>query len=282
MVGHKLWSRPSLADSRFAEYVTKPETYFVLKFGVSNEAQRLLNRALEWNPRKRIDLQQFRSELLMLPRFFVPHEYKSLNLAAPILLKEDLESAYRAYRHFFLRRSKRVSEAVVREARALTEQGLGPPPQRLPLSPVPALPSVHAHATAMKSLRVPDVHVGADPDLVPPSLLPPSPRVNSQRSLESALLHTPLMNRPLSMPPADVVVNDSLAVPANLWHGPQIASGRLSINGSQANSIGMISLHTEDEGRRRSSSPLGPSRAKKKGFFSGVHGVFRLAGRPQS
>lgn len=280
MVGHKLWSRPSLADSRFAEYVTKPETYFVLKFGVSNEAQRLLNRALEWNPRKRIDLQQFRSELLMLPRFFVPHEYKSLNLAASILLKEDLESAYRAYRHFFLRRSKRVSEAVVREARALTEQALGPPPQHLPLSPVPALPSVHAHASAMKSLRVPDV--GADPDLVPPSLLPPSPRVNSQRSLESALLHTPLMNRPLSMPPADVVVNDSLPVPANLWHGPQIASGRLSINGSQANSIGMVSLHTGDEGRRRSSSPLGPSRAKKKGFFSGVHGVFRLAGRPQS
>lgn len=277
MVGQKLWSRPSLSDSMFAEYVAKPETYFLLNFGVSNEAQRLLSRALEWNPRKRIDLQQFRSELLMLPSFFVP---RGPHLAVPVLAKEDLESACRAYRHYFLRRSKQASEAAIREARALTVQPLEEFPPHLQPSPAPVLPGSHGHTSAM-SPRVPTICV--DVDLAPPSLLPASTRINSQRSLESALLRTPPMGRPLSLPPADDTMKDSLQVPTNLWRHPRIVSGRLSFNGSQANSPVPPRFDMGDEVERRNSSPLALSyKAKKKGFFSGVGEVFRLAGRQQS
>ena len=284
MVGQKLWGRPSLSDSKFAEYVSKPDTYFLLNFGMSHEAQRLLSRALEWNPRKRIRLHQFRNELLMLPSFFVPHEGDGalgIRIIAPILVTEDLESACRAYRHFFLRRSKQASEATIREARALAERAFGGQSPLDPLSLPSAPAGVYAYASAMNSLHVPNIY--AEPDLGPPSLLPPSPQITSRRSLESALLQTPPVNRgALSIPNADVAVADALQVPQNLWHGHRTVSGRLSVNWSQTNTPGLHSLDMGDDVQRRNSSPLGLSKAKKKGFFSGVSGVFRLAGRPQS
>jgi hypothetical protein len=283
MVGQKLWGQPSLSDSKFAEYVSKPDTYFLLNFGVSHEAQRLLSRALEWNPRKRIRLRQFRSELLMLSSFFVPREDEGglgIRLVGPIPVTEDLESTYRAYRHFFLRRSKQASEAAIRKAQTLTERPFEEHSPLDLLSPPSAPVGVRANSGAMSNPHAPNIYT--EPELAPPSLMPPSPQFNSRRSLESALLQTPPANRALSIPNTDVAVIDALQVPVNLWHGHRTASGRLSVNWSQTNTPVLPGLDTENEVGRRNSSPLGLSKAKKKGFFLGVSGVFRLAGRQQS
>lgn len=262
VVGEKLWHQPSLSDPRFAEYVANPDTYFIVNYGVSYEAQRLLSNALQWNPLGRIDLLEFRNQLVLLPRFFVSREEAALRfirLRTNVAFKTiDINEAHKAFKLFFLRRSEKLHEAFTQDRTVVgsSNNARQPYSSTLPSTRSPALRDVYTYADSLRVLRQPYVDYGsALPSL--PSLLPTSSHFGSQRSFESTLLQTPPLNRPFSLADVELTVSGE--------------------NGRIAGSNGAPASPSDAYGEIK--APPFSGKAKMKHILSGVSGVFRFSNR---
>lgn len=273
MVGEKLWSQPTFSDPQFATYASSSNIYFLMKYGVTEDAQRILKKSLEWDPKKRLDLGEFRTQLSHLSHFFVSEEEAAVRFfrlrANPTCRNIDVPEAHREFKRFFLRRSKLLDITTAQDATAAAVGGLGG--TQLPIVPsVPptrplVLRDVYAYADSLVGLRG---EGSIDPNsemLVPPSfLLASGSNLSYQRSFESSVLQTPPLNRPIAPPHVEMALSGD---------GPQTRMAECS---SFANIQWGGSAGSEAQVTR----PVAPPhKRKKKGILFSVSGVFRFAGR---
>lgn len=272
MVGEKLWAQPTFSDPQFATYASSSDIYFLMKYGVTEDAQRILSKSLEWDPKKRLDLREFRTQLSHLPRFFVSQEEAAVRFfrlrANPTFRNIDVPEAHREFKRFFLKRSKLLGITAAQDA---TAAAVGDPGgTQLPFAPsVPptrplVLRDVYAYADSLAGLR--EGSIGPNSEmLAPPSfLLASGSNLSYQRSFESSVLQTPPLNRPIALQNIEI---------ASSGDGPQTRMAECSsfANLQWAGSAGSVAQVIR---------PVAPShKPKKKGILFSVSGVFRFAGR---
>lgn len=105
MIEEGPWEKPCLEDQKFAAFINNPKNYFRQKYGVSRRASKLLSRALDYRPERRIGLSDLRSELLQLSCFIPPQQTNLTYLLGLQALNMPKATKNAEYEEFWLKRA---------------------------------------------------------------------------------------------------------------------------------------------------------------------------------